>query len=106
VVGAGPLGEGLKVVHGGALGFEMYLREDLAPALEAGYRPPLLQGFSSFLRASRARDVMSKAVEAALADKDRDPFDTHPPLPERLEALAGLPASRRGSRWMRARRWI
>ena len=92
VVGARPLGEGLKLVHGGALGFELYWQEDVVPAIEAGYRPPLLAGFTRFLAAPRARGIMDRIVAEALKSEKEDPYDTHPPLPDRLAALATLPA--------------
>jgi heat shock protein HtpX len=92
VVGARPLGEGLKLVHGGALGFELYWQEDVVPAIEAGYRPPLLAGFTRFLAAPRAREIMDRIVAEALKSEKEDPYDTHPPLPDRLAALARLPA--------------
>jgi heat shock protein HtpX len=98
VVGARPLSEGLKLVHGGALGFELYWREDVLPALEAGFRPPLLAGFTRFLAAPRAREIMDRIVADALKDEAVDPYDTHPPLPERLAALARGPALRPGLR--------
>ena len=90
MVGGRPLAEGLKLVHGGALGFELYWREDVEPALSAGFRPPLLAGFTRFLSAPRARDIMDRIVADALKEEQSDPFDTHPPLPERLAALARL----------------
>src|SRR3954467_3325548 len=75
VVGAEPLAAGLKLVHGGALGFELYWHEDVVPALEAGFQPPLLAGFARFLQAPRAREVMERSVAAAMAEAKGDPYD-------------------------------
>jgi Zn-dependent protease with chaperone function len=91
VVGARPLVEGLKLVAGGAVGFELYWREDVVPALEAGFRPPLLAGFTRFLAVPRAKELMDKVVAEELSAQERDPYDTHPALPDRIAALAGLP---------------
>jgi Zn-dependent protease with chaperone function len=90
VVGAKPLVDGLKLVHGGAIGFAIYWREDVLPALEAGFRPPLLAGFSRFLGVPRAKELMDGAIDEALAGGESDPYDTHPPLRERIAALAGF----------------
>jgi hypothetical protein len=36
--------------------------------------------------------MMDRTVAEAMAEQERDPYDTHPPLPDRLAALGGLPA--------------
>lgn len=77
----------LKTVYGTAAGFEAYLRDELLPVLEEGWRPPLAKGFAEFLR--HHGDTVERAVELALRTMG-DPDDTHPPLRERLAAIAGL----------------
>jgi hypothetical protein len=56
--------------------------------LGAGFRPPVAAGFSRFLVADR----VAAAIDAHARKPDEaDPYDTHPPLHERVAALAGLP---------------
>jgi hypothetical protein len=91
-VGAQPLTSGLKRTHAAALAYDLYWQEDVLPALGSGWRPPLAAGFAQFLGAKRARSIMDKSVAHELEQGKADPYDTHPPLRERVEALAGLPA--------------
>jgi heat shock protein HtpX len=91
VVGARPLVEGLKRTHAAALAYQMYWHEDVLPALGSGWRPPLAAGFAHFLGAKRARTAMEESLTQALSSAESDPYDTHPPLRERIEAVAGLP---------------
>ena len=90
VVGSRALGEGLKRVHGAGLAFSSYWTSEMAPAIDKGYRPPLTQGFQQFLASSLVSEQVDAALQMELKDKESNPYDTHPPLSERLEALNGL----------------
>jgi hypothetical protein len=57
----------------------------------AGFLPPLADGFRQFVAAPTAAAVASRSVEEALAASDEDPYDTHPPLKERVQALEAFP---------------
>jgi Zn-dependent protease with chaperone function len=87
IVGAAPLATGLKSIHGVAAAFAPYWMSEVAPVLEHGYRPPIGAGFSQFL----ARPAIASQVDAAIAHELEsgkvDPYDTHPPLRERIAAL-------------------
>ncbi len=90
-VGAKPLTDGLKLVHGGGYAFDHYWNAEVAPVLNAGYRPPFVNGFSHFLQAPDINEAIDKSVEAEMKEAQTDMYDTHPPLRERLEAIANLP---------------
>jgi Zn-dependent protease with chaperone function len=90
VVGAEPLIRGLKAVHGGSAAFDAYLRQEVVPVLQAGFRPPLAEGFRTFLDGKRVKASLEKLLSAELAEGAQDPFDTHPPLARRVEALMAL----------------
>lgn len=92
VVGAKHLIDGLKVVHGGALAFTAYWQSEYIPAVAAGFRPPLAQGFSQFMSNERLTKAVDEAVSKELENDEENPFDTHPPLPRRIEALASSPS--------------
>jgi heat shock protein HtpX len=93
VVGQAPLVSGLKAVHGGAAAFEAYLQHEFGPVIQAGFRPPLAEGFRAFVDGKRVKSSLEKLVEKELAGSDHDPFDTHPPLVQRIAALEAMPAS-------------
>lgn len=90
VVGPEHLIDGLKVVHGGALAFNAYWQSEYMPAVAAGFRPPLAGGFSRFMSSERLTEALDKAVNEELERDEEDPYDTHPPLPRRIEALEAL----------------
>lgn len=86
--GSKAIGEGLKACEWGARCYELYWRTELEPLLEAGFLPPIGEGFARF--------GASAFAEKAVAEMDSqpaepDPYDSHPVLQERLDALAGLP---------------
>jgi Zn-dependent protease with chaperone function len=90
-VGARPLKDGLCKVHKVALAFDYYWRSECAPVFNAGFLPPLADGFDEFIRAGHIADSMNRSLEAQLAEGKADPYDTHPPLRERIAAIARLP---------------
>lgn len=93
-VGAEPLIEGLKRIHGAAPAFDSYWRSEVLPLLNSGFRPPIAEGFNRFSRADEIARVIDKQVAHELAVGKADPYDTHPSLRERIAALEGF--DRRG----------
>ncbi len=90
VAGAKPLGSGLRKIDGAALAYDAYLQTEVLPALSAGVRPPVADGFAMYLDAPRVADVVARHLVGEMKDSRQDPYDTHPPLAERLAALAVL----------------
>lgn len=90
-VGAQPLMDGLRVIHGVAPAFQAFWDSEMVPVLGYGYRPPLVQGLSLFMQAESVQAAMKQSVEASLQERETSPYDTHPSLPERLASLAALP---------------
>ncbi len=91
-IGATPLADGLRLVHGAGGAFDVYWHNEVAPVLSAGYRAPLANGFAHFVEAPTIAPLIKKALEEEMQEGQTDPYDTHPPLRERLAAVAGLPA--------------
>jgi hypothetical protein len=60
--------------------------------LHAGFLPPLSDGFGQFVKASRIAEKMDQHLQEQLTTGKADPYDTHPPLKDRIAAVAGLPA--------------
>jgi hypothetical protein len=101
-VGAAPLASGLRKIHGVAAAFAPYWMSEVAPVLDHGYRPPIATGFSQFL----SRPAIASQVNAAIAHEMESgqvhPYDTHPPLRERIAALGANAVSSDADAGLRA----
>lgn len=91
-IGAAPLADGLRNVHKVAPAFDYYWRSEYAPVLNAGFLPPLSEGFGQFVNSRNVAEKMDQHLEAQLTNHKANPYDTHPPLKDRIAAVAGLPA--------------
>jgi heat shock protein HtpX len=90
-VGARPLISGLKTIHGAGPAFNGYWEGEVAPVLAAGYRPPIAEGFDTFLRAHSISQLVEKQIASEMSESDRSLYDTHPPLRDRIAALRDAP---------------
>jgi Zn-dependent protease with chaperone function len=82
-VGREPLASGLRKAQDAGLAFNAYLGMEVLPVLRSGYQPPIASGFSEYFASPRiAADLQT--IEHPL---DTSPYDTHPPLSERLRAI-------------------
>ena len=79
-------------IAAGSHALRAYGEMELQPALNAGFLPPVLDGFGRFLGSSKVADWMSKELAAELASQASDPYDTHPSLPARLNAIGVSPS--------------
>jgi len=70
----------------------VFWREEMLPAMAAGLRPPFAAGFRQCLQAPPAAEAAARRVEEALKHPLTKAFDTHPPLRDRLAAIAAYPA--------------
>lgn len=91
-IGSKPLIGGLRTVHGVGPAFDAYWFNEYAPVMNAGYRPPLTEGFRQFVQAGKVADAIGKQLDEELKTGKADPYDTHPPLKERIAAVEHLPA--------------
>jgi hypothetical protein len=91
-VGARPFADGLRTIHKVAPAFDFYWRTECSPVLRAGFLPPLADGFEQFSKAGNISKKMDELLEEELTGGKGNPYDTHPPLKERIAAVASLPA--------------
>ena len=91
-VGARPMIEGLRKLARGSIAFNTYWRQEYVPLVEAGFQPPLAEGFSRFLAEPAIMKEVDSATQQRLAEEKSDPYDSHPPDAERIAALAALAA--------------
>jgi heat shock protein HtpX len=87
IVGSQAMIDGLRVIHGGGVVFDSYWRNEYAPAIDKGYRPPLADGFARFLSVPRIADAVTKIVGEELESGETDLYDSHPSLRDRVSAL-------------------
>lgn len=94
VAGRATLASALLKVSAAAPAYDAYWANVLRPVLDAGFLPPIAPGFARFAARPEVQATMAKAQQAELRNTSPRPFDSHPPLAERLAALGpGTPES-------------
>lgn len=83
--GAEATGRALSVVHRIGPMWELFWQSEAVPALEHGLRPPLLEGFRTFMSTELQPEL--KELYQKARNRPPSPLDTHPSLDERLGAL-------------------
>jgi hypothetical protein len=56
----------------------------VAPILDEGFAPPLVDGFRRFLADPKTDERVQQIIAEALDSEESDPHDSHPPLRERV----------------------
>jgi hypothetical protein len=92
-VGDEPTASALYRLEDAVNAYSAYFRFEVAPLLDCGYLPPLLEGFQRFLTVGRFRSTVRRAIDEHRLEPT-SPTDTHPSTVERLLAL-GFTASYR-----------
>jgi Zn-dependent protease with chaperone function len=92
VAGAEPLVQGLRKIHGAAMAWGPYWNSEVVPVLNQGCKPAIADGFSRFLSAPQIEVQVTSGIEKEIAEGKTEPFDTHPPLKDRIAAIEGLKA--------------
>jgi Zn-dependent protease with chaperone function len=87
IVGTAAMVAGLRVIHGGGPFFDAFWRNEYAPALEKGFRPPLADGFARFLQVPKISAAVTEVVQEQLAAGETSIYDSHPSLRDRVAAL-------------------
>jgi heat shock protein HtpX len=86
IAGGDAFESGLVKIHAAGLVMDAYMHGELGGLLAAGYRPPIAEGFARFLGAKGIAAALQKADEV-MRKGTSDPYDSHPSLNERLDAL-------------------
>jgi heat shock protein HtpX len=82
----------LRRIHAYAPVFDAYWANEVVPVLNAGRRPPVVEGFARFKRAETIEQAAAEQLERELAEAASDPYDSHPSLAERIAAVQDCPA--------------
>ena len=92
VAGPQPLIDGLQVIHGAAAAWQPYWNNEVVPVLDNGRKPALGDGFARFLRAPLISEQVTRILDKELREGKVSPYDTHPPLRERIAAAQQVAA--------------
>jgi heat shock protein HtpX len=95
VTGTATTVDALKMVHSAGMAFDPYWHTEIVPAIQKGYRPAIADGFREFSAAPSIATNVARALSHELTEGKADPYDTHPPLRERVAALESAPAVQR-----------
>jgi Zn-dependent protease with chaperone function len=90
VAGSAALCDGLRTTEGAAAVINDFWFTEVAASLDAGYRPPIAEGFGRFLRAPQVAAVTRESVERTLKEATTNAYDTHPSLRDRIAAMSSL----------------
>jgi Zn-dependent protease with chaperone function len=94
VAGPHALIEGLRAIHGASAALPSFWQTELVPAIEAGCRPSIADGFAYFIAVPGIAEAISGHVEKELREATTGPYDTHPPLRDRIAAVGRLALGR------------
>ena len=90
VAGQISLISGLRGVHASAMAWPPYWKTEVAPMLSAGRLPAIADGFAQFLVAPKIAEGVQKGLATQIAEAKIDPYDSHPPLRDRITAANQL----------------
>jgi Zn-dependent protease with chaperone function len=91
LAGSQALIDGLSAIQKASTAMTPFWQTELAPVLQAGYRPPIAAGFGHFVAAPGIAKALSEQLEAELRKTGTNSYDTHPPLRSRIAAARALP---------------
>jgi heat shock protein HtpX len=81
---------GLRGVHGAALAWPAFVTNELNPMFNMGCLPSIADGFAQFLSAPAIAQKVRKGIETQIRDGKMTPYDSHPPLRDRVAAAERL----------------
>jgi Zn-dependent protease with chaperone function len=91
IAGREPAIEALQRISIGEKAFDSYWEAAVRPLVTEGRRPPIMEGFRRFVSTQHISDSLDRNVKVHLKDNRTDPYDSHPILPDRVNALKQLP---------------
>jgi heat shock protein HtpX len=92
VVGAGVLVSGFQKLEVASAASDAYIEYEVLPLVKMRMAPPFFSGLSSF--SDRYREKLGQADHDNVKTGEADPYDSHPPLSARIEALRQMPSAK------------
>jgi len=90
IAGRQSLIDGLLAIHRAATAWPFYWNNEVSPALSESSLVALGDGFSRFLSVPAITTAIGKSLDKRLLEEVVHPFDTHPPLRDRIAAARSL----------------
>lgn len=90
IAGRQNLVDGLQVIHRAAAAWPVYWKGEVSPPLSDGNLVAICDGFTRFVSAPEISAQIAKTLETRLEDEKVKPYDTHPPLRDRISAAQKL----------------
>lgn len=88
IAGNSAVAEGLRKIHGAGWAWLLYWASEVSPLAIGGHIPPIAAGFAQFLAAPTVAPQIAQYLEKELVGGESDPYDSHPPLRQRLAAVS------------------
>ena len=83
--------DGLQAIHRAAVVWPAYWKQEVQPVLSMGSVVAIGDGLTRFMAVPQISEAISKNLETRLREEKTKPYDSHPPLRERIAAAQGLP---------------
>lgn len=93
IAGRQPLIDGLRSIHGAAIAWPAYWNTELAPMLNDGAIPGIGDGFAQFIAVPTIHDQIQKGLDREIQEAKTNPYNSHPPLRDRIAAAQKLTAA-------------
>ena len=78
--------DGLRAIHGGTPAWPVYWKTEVAPILGEGAVPSIAEGFAQFTAVPHIHQQIQTYLGTQIRDAKTNPYDSHPPLRERIAA--------------------
>lgn len=88
IAGNSAVAEGLRKIHGAGWVWWSYWASEVSPLATGGHIPPIAAGFAQFLAAPAVAAQIAQYLEKELVGGESDPYDSHPPIGQRLAAVS------------------
>jgi Zn-dependent protease with chaperone function len=90
VAGAAPFIQGLRKIHGAGMAWPPFWNTEVVPMLNQNCLPSISDGFAQFLSAPEIAVQVAQGIGKEMEEGKADPYDTHPPLRDRIAAIERL----------------
>ena len=98
VAGTAPAINALKRVEVIAPAYTTYVNNEVMPVLNAGFLPPVSEGFERYLNDPDTHQSFQEYAKEVALGAEAGEFDTHPPTSDRIAALERIKSPERASK--------